>query len=105
MIAYAVDKAEVAKHPPRERASSSNGGKASANEDQATTTAKYPPNRGQHALGSKASTREGPKETSAAKHPLGNGHHTRQKPAREEAKATQAENHPPEKPKTAKHPS
>jgi hypothetical protein len=32
MVSYAKDQAVVAKHPSRERATSSNGGKASANE-------------------------------------------------------------------------
>jgi hypothetical protein len=63
----------VAKYPPREhrQASSSNGDKASASKDQVTTTANIHQEVGQHALGSKASTRERTKEPMAVKHPPG----------------------------------
>jgi hypothetical protein len=46
MISYAIDKAVVAKHLSRERPSSSNGGKASANKDRATMAAKHLPRSG-----------------------------------------------------------
>jgi len=47
-VAHNKDKAVVAKHSPREdtSTSSSNGGKASASEDQATMAAKHSPRSG-----------------------------------------------------------
>jgi hypothetical protein len=54
MVPYAKDQAAVAKHPPRERAFGSNGGKASANEPS------------DH--GSKASAKKRANTLSAAKH-------------------------------------
>jgi hypothetical protein len=54
MVSYAKDQAVVAKHPPRERASNSNGGKASVNEPS------------DH--GGKASAKKRASTLSAAKH-------------------------------------
>jgi hypothetical protein len=67
MVAYTKDNALVAKYPPRadKQASSSTGGKASAN---VAMPAKHPQEVGQHALVRKASTKEGTKEPTAAKH-------------------------------------
>jgi hypothetical protein len=67
VVAYELDNAEVAKRPHREegQASTKNGDKAFANEDQATTVAKCLPSNGP--ARSQQSSIKGIKETTVAK--------------------------------------